>query len=990
MRRLIFLALILLFRLSFAQSAVEKFERGIRLYEEGFLSEAYQTLNSIKEDKSLSYESLAQIYFLLGEIKFRLNDFIEASLDLENYVIKFPYDRNYDLALLRLGEIYFNLGVYTNAEKFLLKLLENNRDSKYLGLGYYWLGEVYSIQNDFERAEKSFLTALELKSSNTRLDYTLFSLAFLYEKLKLFDKAEYYYERQIIDFPNSDLTPHALVRVAYAHFTNGNYNKAITRLSDPKIRTLSQQSLAEAYYILANSYYKIGRFYEAQVEFQNVVNRYPNSPMLRPAKYGLGWSLYQQNKFEQAHKIFKELSAGNDSLAERSLYWLGFISRNLENNNQAIKEFSDYISRYPSSEFTTKAKYQIGLIYYELKNFQDAERFLIEVLEDTLDEKTRASAALILGTISLERKNFRVAKSNYELAVSLISENDEDYSDALLGLGISNYYLNNFDAAVFIFNKILSRKNIREEDKVRFYFGETYFAQNQFNNAIREYDRVIKITNDEQLKELSTYGLIYCYFNTKNYSRVVQLAQQFLQNFTYSKYYNEVKLRLADSYYAQKNFAKASELYRDYFSDPSAKGNDYVSYQLAQALFRGGNLEGAIDELKRFLSLYPSSRYSDEVQYLIGWIRFKQGKYEVSIEEYKKLLQNFPNSPILPLALYSIGDAYFNLGKYDLAIFNYEQVLKNYPNSDFVIDAMNGIQYAYVSQGKIDQAAQVITDFVYSNPGNRHLDKLLIKKGDLYLNQRRFQEAIAAYREFISFFPNSSLVPLAYFSIAKSFVQLKSYDDALFNLSMIIRNYPNDELADDAMLETGNIYRILNRFDDAIQQFETLIRNYPNSNLIAESYYWLGKAYLEKGDITRAKFYFIDVSNKYKQSGFYSRALFDLGKIELNSRPDTALSYFRKVVELRNDEYGAESQYLIGEILYNKKRYQEAIAEYLKLRYAFAGHTDWLVKGLFRVGEIYELLKDNKKAREFYNEVAKIDSKGELGNQAKSKLRRLR
>lgn len=158
-----------------------------------------------------------------------------------------------------------------------------------------------------------------------------------------------------------------------------------------------------------------------------------------------------------------------------------------------------------------------------------------------------ASAALILGTISLERKNFRVAKNNYELAVSLLSEQDEDFSDALLGLGISNYYLNNLDAAIMIFNRILSRKSIREEDKVRFYLGETYFVQNQFGNAIREYERVIRITQDEQLKELSTYGLIYCNFNIKNYARVVQLAQQFLQNFTYSKYYNEVKLRLADS-----------------------------------------------------------------------------------------------------------------------------------------------------------------------------------------------------------------------------------------------------------------------------------------------------------------------------------------------------------------------------------------------------------------------------------------------------------
>lgn len=990
MIRLIFIVIIVSFKFLSAQSTVDKLDRGLKLYQDGYYSEAYQIFNEIKESKELSYESLAQIYFLMGDIKFRLNEFVEATLDLENYVIKFPYDKNYDLALLQLGEIYFTLQLYKNSEKFLLKLLENVPDSKYIGLANYWLGEVYSAQDKFQEAERNFLEALNHKKTNTKLDHTYFSLGYLYEKLGLYDKAEYYYESLILEFPNSPLMPVGLVRVALAHYINGNYNKAISRLNNPGVRSLSQQNLAEAYYILANSYYKIGKFYEAQVEFQNVVNRYPDSKMVRPAKYGLAWSFYQQNKFEQAHKVFKDLSTGDDSLAERSLYWLGFISRNLENNQRAIQEFLDYISRYPSSEYTSKAKFQIGLINYELKRYQDAEKFLIEVIEDTLDEKIRASAALILGSISLDRKNFRIAKNNFEIAVSLIDEQDDDYSDALLGLAISNFYLNNFDATIFIANKILSRKKIRDEDKVRFYLAESYFTLNQFNQAIKEYERVLKISNDDLLKELSTYGLIYCNFNSKNYSRVIQLSQRFLENFTYSKYYNEVKLRLADSYYAQKNFTKASQLYRDYFSDPDARGNDYVSYQLAQALFRAGNLEGAIDELRRFLAQYPASRYADEVQYLIGWIRFKQGKYETSIDEYRKVVQLFPNSAIVPLTYYSIGDAYFNLGSYDKAIESYDKVLKNYPESPFVIDAMNGIQYAYVAQGKIDLAAQVISNFVLSNPGNPHLDKLLIKKGDLYLSQRRFQEAISAYREFISIFPNSSLVTSAYYSIAKAFIQIKSYDDALFNLAIIIRNYPDDQLADDAILETGNIYRTINRYDEAIEQFQSLINSYPNSNLIPEAHYWLGKVYLEKGDVSKAKLQFIDVSTRFKESGFYSRALFDLGKIEFDSRPDTALNYFRKVVELRNDEFGAESQYLIGEILLKKKNLQDAITEFLKLRYAFAGYTDWLAKGLFKVAQIYETLKDKRKAREFYTEVTRLDPNGDLGKEAKNKLRRLR
>lgn len=974
----------------FGQDAFQKFEKGVQLYDEGFYAEAYKIFNEIKESKELSYESLSQIHFLLGDIKFKLNEFVDATFDLENYIIKFPYDRNVDLALLRLGQIYFITGNYDYSEKFLLKFLQDHADSKYLGLAHYWIGEVYSITNKPDKAEFHYLEAIKNSQTNSKLDHTLYSLGFLYEKLGLYGKAEYYYEKLLFDFPNSELTAHGLVRAAFTLYTNGSYNKAIKKLTDPRIRSLSQTTLAEAYYILANSYYKIGLFYEAQVEFQNVVSRFPNSPMVRPAKYGLGWSYYQQNKFEQAHKIFLELSNVKDSLGERSLYWLGYISRNLQNNERAIKEFLEYLKQYPGSSYESKAKLQIGIINYELKRFQDAEKFLIELIEDTTDDVSRANASLILGTISLERKNFKTAKASYELAISLIDPSNEDYSDALLGLAISNFYLNNYDVVITILNQILNRKNIREIDKVRFYLGESYFIKKQYRDAVKEYEEVLKKTTDDDLKELSLYGLIYGHFNLKNFSYVIQVSTKFLEDFTYSNHYSEVKLRLADSYYAQKNFKKAVDLYREYFSDSEAKGNDYVSYQLAQALYRSGNLEGSIEELRRFLAQYPSSRYADEVQYLIGWIRFKQSSYEASIEEYGKVIQNYSNSPIVPLAYYSIGDAYFNLGKYDLAIENYKIVLDKYPQSPFVIDAMNGIQYAYVAQNKIDQAAQTITEFVLANPGNRHLDKLLIKKGDLYLSQRRFQEAIASYREFISFFPNSSLVPIAYFSIAKSFSQIQAYDDAIYNLQFIVQNFPNDELLDDAILEIGNIYRIKQDFEKAIQQFEALIKNYPNSNLIPEAYYWLGKCYADLGETSKAKIHFDQVITKFKDSGFYSRSIFDLAKIEMNSRPDSALALFRKVVELRNDEFGAESQYLIGEILLQKKNYKDATTEFLKLRYAFAGHLDWLVKGLFKVAEIYELQKDKKKAREFYNEVIKLDPKGELGIKAKRKLRTLR
>lgn len=988
--KLIFSIIIFFVQILFGQFYFSRYQRGIELYNNGYLIEAYNLFSELKNENSLTNESLSQIYFLLGEIKYKTGELYEASLDFENYIIKFPYDKNYDLALLRQGQIFFHLGNHDKSIQYLTKLINQTPFSKYLGLAHHYLGENFSILKDYDKSEKHFVLAIENEKSNQELDHTLFSLAYLYEKKGLLSNAEKYYTKLIYEYKDSPLSPQALVRIGLIYYLNGKYNDAISKLTDSRVKQLDQTYLSEAYYLLANSFYKQGKFYEASVEFQNVINRYPRSKMVRPSKYGLAWSYYQQKKFEQAHNILLDLASGNDSLAERGNYWVGYISRNQGKFDRAIDEFNNYCKKYTNEEFTYEAKYQIGMIYYELKRYSEAETILLSILEGSINNKLRANINLILGSIALERKNLLLAKNYYESAVSLLDEKDIDYSEALLGLSIANYYLNNSDASILSLKTILTLKNVREKDKVYFYLAENFFARQQYSEALKNYELVIENSESDEIKELSYYGLIYSYFNLKDYVKAIRFAEKFLKDFTYSTRYLEVKLRLADSYYATKNFEKASALYRDYFSDPDAKSSDYVSYQLAQAMYRAGNLDGAIEELNRFLKIFPTSRYVDEVQYLIGWIRFKQGKYEQSITEYQKVISNYQNSPIVPLALYSIGDAFFNLGMYDKAIENYNRVLTEYSQSDFVIDAINGIQYAYLAKGNIEDAAQAITNFVLSNQGNKNLDKLFIKKGDLYLSQRRFQEAIASYREFISAFPNSQLVPLAYYSIAKAFIQLKSYQDALYNLSIIVQNYSSNELVDDVLLEIGNIYRELNQFDRALSSFDELLNKYPTSNLIPETIYWVARTYLDKGDLELAIKFYNRILMEFNKSNFYSRALFDLGKLKINQEPSVAMNYFKEVVELRNDEYGAESQYLIGEILFNQKKYREAISEYLKLKYAYAGHFDWLIKGVFRIAEAYEKLKEMKKAKEFYNEVYKMDPKGELGKEAKKRSGKIR
>lgn len=989
--RKILILLFILTSFSLAQNLNEKFDEAIQLFNTGNLAESEKILRNLAEIIPESDYTLASVYYYLGEINFQSEKYFEASLDFENYLYRFPLDINIDKALIKLGLIYFKLEQYNKSISYFEKLLIDFPQNERRGFVEFWLGECYFKLNNFVKAEFYYLESIAHKSTNSAIDNSLFSLGFLYEQRSLFERSELYYDRVLFEYPKSPLTPIAIVRVSNSYYRLGRYQKAISRLTDKSLNQLPPEDLVEPTYLLANCYYRTGDYKKAEEEFRKIINKYPYSNVYRPSKYGYAWSLYQQNEIEKAHSVLTELKKGTDSLAERSMFWVGYFSRYLKQNDRAVNEFKEYIDTYPVYRLADNAKYEIGMIYYLERRYNEAEKFLFPIYDNSRNPEIKAKTSLVLGIINLERRNFPAAKIYFESAVSALSEDDKDFSVAMLSLALVNYYLNNFELAKNYLTTLSRKDKIHEPDKVYFYLAESYFSLKDFNRATLNYELAIKQSKSDTLIRLARYGLIYANYNMRNYPAVIEGVNNYLKFYPKDRQITDLKLRLADSYYAMKNFDKASEIYREFFSSRVAgRGSDYAAYQYAQALYKSGNKTAALEEFRSFPARFPSSKYLDETQYVLAWIYFQMRDYDMSIAEYFNFLEKFPQSPLIPLVYYGLGDSYFNKGDYQTAIKYYTEILEKYKNTDYVIDAINGIQYSYLAMGRVNEAASVISNFVYQNPGLNNLDKLFIKKGDIYFSHRDFTNAIQSYKEFIATFPRSPLVPFAHFSIAKSCVQLKSYPEALHNLSIIFNNYKESDLFDDAILESGLIYLTINEFDNAIKLFNWLI-SLPNSKFVAEGNYWKAKSFQKMDRINEALECYNIIINNYKDNPFYSRSLFEVGKIYYeNKRFDDAYNLFKNVVELRNDEFAAESQFLMGEILFSQGKYNDAIVEYLKLKFAFPGHFELLVKGLFKAAESYEKLNEKQKAKDYYKEVLSYDSKSDLGKEAKKRISRIK
>jgi outer membrane protein assembly factor BamD len=234
----------------------------------------------------------------------------------------------------------------------------------------------------------------------------------------------------------------------------------------------------------------------------------------------------------------------------------------------------------------------------------------------------------------------------------------------------------------------------------------------------------------------------------------------------YNKIYKskdyDYKLRMADEYFAKKNYKVAQQLYEELF--PIFKGNPkfeelyykdaYCFYYMkdylqAQALFKG------------FLEVFPNSPKAEEVDFLHAYCFYKQSpKLELEQVNTTKaigMMQTFINTHPgsarnkeateiidkcrikLEQKEYRSAELYYNLGQYRAAGIAFSNLINNYPESKSGDEYKLKIVKAYYRFAKmsfedkqIERYEKVITE--YQDFLDRYPESKLLKEAENYSN----------------------------------------------------------------------------------------------------------------------------------------------------------------------------------------------------------------------------------------------------------------
>lgn len=976
-----------------------------RLQSENYPSELSSAMEAYnRQDYSRAFELFENFYryngmddelsstakYYAGESLVKMGQYQAALGALEYFVSRYPWSNYRPQALYRLGTLYFEMKDYSSSRERFSQLIDAYPQSELSGSAYYWIGETYSREDNNQDAISFFEEAIQKKKDNKFIDQSIYALANIYEKTGSYDKAVSYYDELLAYYKNSQLAPYAQVRIGLCYFMLKDYDNAVLELTDPIIEDLPEQLKTEARYVLGNAYYRLSEYNEAEKTYRGLLETDPASSLSRNVRYSLAWVYFQQEKYDDAFEIFTLLSKDDkDTIGVNSLFWSGEAKRYAGHESEALGIYQRFLDEYPQSPLAAKVRYLTGITHYGKKKTALSESYLKEAANSD-DRLTLARADIVMGEIKLNAGDYKRARDYFESARKNASLPAELQNRVSLGLGVSLYYMDRFDQAISTLKELSNKSKGFESDKVHFYLAEAYFAAKDYPNALKNYNAIS--SSNSELKPQVIYGKAYAYFNMKDYVNSANYFSDYLKLNLKSSNFTDARLRLADSYYANKKYALASNIYRDiYLNEDARQNNDYAYYQYAQALYKAGNSNDAIREFLVLQEKFPGSRYVAESQYLVGWIYFQKGEYGRAIDSYRALLVRYPESNLVPVTMNSIGNSFFNQANYDSAVAYYKTVLTNYPNSTYSLEAVNGIKDAYIASGRTTEAVDLIESYASDNSKEGLADQLMFKKAELYFDLKDYQKAKDAYLEFIKAYPKSQLISEAHYQAGRSALYLTQREDAVYHFNIVYNSYLNSESGIPAVLELGRMYEDDKNYEAAIRVYQRVKEKLPTSPKLPEISFNKAMAHVENGDLPAAYEEFNFIIQNFDDPYFSSSAKVELALLEMARKSyENADMLLKEVSENNTDEVGAKAQYYYGLSLLEQDKVDDAISAFVRVKFAFSNFDEWLTKSFLSLGECYTRKGDTAQAREMYRIVLTRHKDDQYGQDAQTKLRALK
>lgn len=535
--------------------------RGLELFNAGNVPEA--STYFVKAVQINALPSLtADAYYLNGECQYRQNKPESATHSLDKFLLSSYATQSlyYPQALYTHGYLCMQQQHYGDAITSFRKFL--GQSSK---VDEHQVADANNRLGDCKFVSRSYYEAIPyydavIKSGDKDADYATFQKAMSLGALGKYSEKLSLLDHLFSAYPNSQLTPKAVLEVANTYLICDNNEQAL-RYYNKFVRQYPSNTLVkEALLDMGLIHFNDGQLDEALADFDQLLTRYSGTQEARDALSTVKNIYIAQNRVDEYFSYVKRTAKITISTVEQdSTTYLAAEDRYLEGDlANAATGFEKYLKAFPNGLFVLQAHYYAADAYYSLGRSSQAlphYQAVAAMPNNKFTERALTNGALI----AYGQKDYAQALAlNNQLIQT--SESAAGRLQGRVGALRCQQQLGNDEALCAAADSLLADPKVTPDqaDEARILKARSLYGRQRFAEADALYSRLLNSSNGEFSGE-AAYCRAEILFNKKQYRAAEAAIESIAANPTSDYWLAKAFILWADIYYARGNNLQAKQ-----------------------------------------------------------------------------------------------------------------------------------------------------------------------------------------------------------------------------------------------------------------------------------------------------------------------------------------------------------------------------------------------------------------------------------------------
>lgn len=531
------------------------------------------------------------------------------------------------------------------ADELFTKLLGVSYNSNLLQLVYFWKGEIAYRKGNIDEAINYFANYLKNPQVNGEVNLinAKYNLAYCLLKKEDYNTALSYFQQiaKIISYTSTVLEQDAYLRSADCFFMLKNYKQALMMYEI----VISQNGKASDYAlyqkaIIAGAGNKSN---EKIYLLQSIAKQYPNSTLLPEANIEVANTYLADEKYAESLSSLQAILKDKNAISFWPKAYLksGVAYFNLNKNEEALKNFTQLVTKYPDSEESDEAIEYIRNIF--IANQQPADFIAFMKQNGKPITFTEAdSLTFHAAQLRYEQKDYANAKQGFVEYLSKFPEGKYVVESNYFSAEINN--LNKeLKVALPFYNAVADRAPNQFAERSALQSARIYYFElKDYNNAAKYFSISKTLSSQQENKLESIRGLLRCQYKLQQWKDAFANAQDLLaEKGTASDDKMMANMVIAKNHQIDNQLEQAITAYKQVVALGKSEFSAEAQYALASILLQQNKLSEAEKAGFEVIKKYGSYGYWVTKSYiLLGDVYFKQNDLFNAEATFKSVVEN--------------------------------------------------------------------------------------------------------------------------------------------------------------------------------------------------------------------------------------------------------------------------------------------------------------------------------------------------------------